>query len=136
MQVNRGLVGLHEPRGFDPDRVRSLAPCFLLHLFSFGFVLRASLTSACIYVFIGLLHRDNGTVHEPRSAQRTDGAARRSTRRSTAGVNKRGASHLIFASVPLTRARGREIKVKSICLDVGDLSLHQCPVSFEDITAS
>lgn len=90
----------------------------------------------CMYLFIGLLHRDTGTVHEPRSAQRTDGAARRSTRRSTAGVNKRGDSLLIFASVPLTRTRGREIKVRSICLYVGDLSWHQCSVSSGDITAS
>lgn len=94
------------------------------------FVLRALLTFACTYLFIGLLHIGNGTAHKPR--QRTDGAARR----STPGVNKRGATHLIFAFVPLTRARCREIKVKSICLDVSDVSLHQLPISFDDITHS
>lgn len=97
MQVNRGLVGLHEPRGFYPDRVSSLAPCVL---FYFCF---ACITHMCMYLFIGVLH--TGTVHEPRSAQRTDGAARRSTRRSTAGVNKRGDSLLIFASVPFIPER-------------------------------
>lgn len=132
MQVNRGFRAGFTNRA---EMIRTacnhslVASCFIsIYLYLF----RALLTFACIYLFIGLLHRDNGTVHEPRSAQRTDGAARR----STAGVNKRGASHLIFASVPLTRASRREIKVKSICLDVGDLSLHQWPVSFEDITDS
>lgn len=122
----------------DFDSVRSLATCLFIFLFFIFFVLffvlRALLTFACIYLFIGLLHIGNGTAHEPR--QRTDGAARRSTRRSTAGVNKRGATHLIFAFVPLTRARCREIKVKSICLDVSDVSLHQFPISFDDITNS
>lgn len=113
MQVNRGLVGLREPRGFYPDRLSSLAPCVL---FYFCFCVHYSHVHVFIYRRIAQRHRDGARAPQ-RAAHRRCSSPLHAALHRRREQKGRLSSHLCVRAV-YTRTRGREIKVKSICLYV------------------